>query len=140
VDGVYVGSHFAPILSFNNIQSIEIDKGPQGTLFGRNATGGVIQINTKDPSQYAFTSVEGRLRQLQHVGRQVLLEPLASPTRLQRTSLIRVRSEDGWGKNLYTGQDVYTAIIVRPAPSGYGRKRFDQSDARAGLQFTISVK
>jgi iron complex outermembrane receptor protein len=50
VDGVYNASSLA-LTSFNfyNIQQIEVLKGPQGTLFGRNATAGVIQIITPDP-------------------------------------------------------------------------------------------
>jgi iron complex outermembrane receptor protein len=51
VDGVYIASPLANIFTFNNIERIEVLKGPQGTLFGRNATGGVIQIVTKDPSE-----------------------------------------------------------------------------------------
>src|SRR5579862_4418361 len=51
VDGVYYAAQAGSILSLNNIESIEVDKGPQGTLFGRNATGGAIQITTKTPSQ-----------------------------------------------------------------------------------------
>jgi iron complex outermembrane receptor protein len=50
VDGVYIASPDANLFNFNNIEQIEVLKGPQGTLFGRNATGGVIQITTKDPS------------------------------------------------------------------------------------------
>ncbi|MDX2235333.1 MAG: TonB-dependent receptor [Hyphomonadaceae bacterium] len=50
VDGVYIASPTGNIFSFNNIERIEVLKGPQGTLFGRNATGGVIQIVTRDPS------------------------------------------------------------------------------------------
>lgn len=51
IDGVYIASNSATFNALNNIQRIEVLKGPQGTLFGRNATGGVIQIVTKDPSQ-----------------------------------------------------------------------------------------
>jgi iron complex outermembrane receptor protein len=51
VDNVYYGAAAAGIMSFNNIEQVEVDKGPQGTLFGRNATGGLIQVTTKDPSQ-----------------------------------------------------------------------------------------
>src|SRR3546814_136184 len=51
VDGVYISSPQANFFSFNNIERIEVLKGPQGTLFGRNATGGVIQVVTRDPSQ-----------------------------------------------------------------------------------------
>src|ERR1700692_1580471 len=49
VDGVYHGSASFSALSFNNIAQIEVAKGPQGTLFGRNATGGLIQVLTLDP-------------------------------------------------------------------------------------------
>ena len=51
IDNVYYGAAAAGVFSFNNIEQIEVDKGPQGTLFGRNATGGLIQVTTKDPSQ-----------------------------------------------------------------------------------------
>jgi iron complex outermembrane receptor protein len=51
VDGVYIASPLANIFDFNNIERVEVLKGPQGTLFGRNATGGVIQVITRDPKQ-----------------------------------------------------------------------------------------
>ncbi|MBS0420259.1 MAG: TonB-dependent receptor [Proteobacteria bacterium] len=51
VDGIYYGSQGASIFSLEGIDHIEVDKGPQGTLFGRNATGGLIQIVTRDPDQ-----------------------------------------------------------------------------------------
>jgi iron complex outermembrane receptor protein len=57
VDGVYYASPFATIFSFNNIDQISVLKGPQGTLFGRNATGGLINITTRDPT--VTPSVEG---------------------------------------------------------------------------------
>ena len=50
VDGVYIPSVTGNLFKFNNVERIEVLKGPQGTLFGRNATGGVIQIVTRDPS------------------------------------------------------------------------------------------
>lgn len=50
VDGVYQPSQAANAFEFNNIERIEVLKGPQGTLFGRNATGGAITVTTKKPS------------------------------------------------------------------------------------------
>ncbi|SCW94432.1 iron complex outermembrane recepter protein [Sphingobium faniae] len=50
VDNIYMAGSSSGLLNLSNIQSISVLKGPQGTLFGRNATGGVIQITTKDPS------------------------------------------------------------------------------------------
>lgn len=49
IDGVYVSAPSAFFFSFNNIERIEVLKGPQGTLFGRNSTGGLIQVITSDP-------------------------------------------------------------------------------------------
>lgn len=51
VDGVYYADTSSSLLTFNNVSQIDVLKGPQGTLFGRNATGGLIQITTADPSQ-----------------------------------------------------------------------------------------
>ncbi|MEA3108686.1 MAG: iron complex outerrane recepter protein, partial [Gammaproteobacteria bacterium] len=50
VDDVYITGFSSTIVPFNNVAQIEVLKGPQGTLFGRNATGGVIHVVTKDPS------------------------------------------------------------------------------------------
>ena len=50
IDNIYLTSMNAGLLNLASIESIEVLKGPQGTLFGRNATGGVINIRTKDPS------------------------------------------------------------------------------------------
>jgi iron complex outermembrane receptor protein len=50
VDGVYQGNMTYAIYEEPDIQRVEVLKGPQGTLFGRNATGGAIQIFTEEPS------------------------------------------------------------------------------------------
>lgn len=49
VDGVYVASVPGTLLTLNSVERVEILKGPQGTLFGRNATGGVINVVYKEP-------------------------------------------------------------------------------------------
>ena len=49
VDGIYYAQLPSTNFSLNNIERIEVLKGPQGTLFGRNATGGLVQIVTRDP-------------------------------------------------------------------------------------------
>lgn len=50
VDGVYQPSMSGSVFAFNNIERIEVLKGPQGTLYGRNATGGAVNVITRDPS------------------------------------------------------------------------------------------
>ncbi|MCB2078257.1 MAG: TonB-dependent receptor, partial [Novosphingobium sp.] len=49
IDGVYVGSPRGSIFQLPDIQRLEVLRGPQGTLFGRNATAGAISITTRDP-------------------------------------------------------------------------------------------
>ncbi len=49
IDGVYIAVAANSLQNLENIQQVEVLDGPQGTLFGRNATGGLVQIITKDP-------------------------------------------------------------------------------------------
>ena len=50
VDGVYSGKTGGALMNFNDVQRIEVLKGPQGTLFGRNSAGGAISIVSNEPS------------------------------------------------------------------------------------------
>jgi iron complex outermembrane receptor protein len=53
IDGIYSPNTATNIFDLADVQQIEVLKGPQGTLFGRNATGGAILVTTRDPSQDA---------------------------------------------------------------------------------------
>lgn len=51
VDGVYIANMNAGTFALNNVERIEVLKGPQGTLYGRNSTGGLINVITATPRQ-----------------------------------------------------------------------------------------
>ena len=50
IDEVYQPSNASSVQEFYDVARVEVLKGPQGTLFGRNATGGLIQVITNEPS------------------------------------------------------------------------------------------
>lgn len=49
-DGVYLGQNAGVVLDIFDLESIEVLRGPQGILFGRNTTGGAVLINYKRPT------------------------------------------------------------------------------------------
>jgi iron complex outermembrane receptor protein len=107
LDGVYLASPQASLFGYNNIEQVEVDKGPQGTLFGRNATAGVIQVKTRDPG----STPGGRFA----VGTDNYNTPtgdlyLTGPIAANLAADLAVHYSDqlkGYGRNLYTGNDVY---------------------------------
>lgn len=50
IDGVYMGVNSGQVLDLFDVDSIEVLRGPQGLLFGRNTTGGAVLINTGNPT------------------------------------------------------------------------------------------
>lgn len=107
LDGVYIANLFGNLFSFNNIERIEVLKGPQGTLFGRNASGGVIQVITRDPSTtptFDGTIGYGNYDNVRATG--FIAGPLSDNVRAS-VAAIYSNQGDGWGKNLFDDKDVW---------------------------------
>jgi iron complex outermembrane receptor protein len=58
VDGIYIGRAPGNVLDLIDIDRVEVLRGPQGTLFGRNSIGGAIKVHSRLPS---FTDTENRI-------------------------------------------------------------------------------
>ncbi|WP_068071670.1 TonB-dependent receptor [Novosphingobium lentum] len=58
VDGVFIGTNTGQLLDFFDIDQIEVLRGPQGTLFGRNTIGGVISIRRSKPTMTTGVKAE----------------------------------------------------------------------------------
>ena len=106
VDGVYIASPLGNIFSLNNIARIEVLKGPQGTLFGRNATGGVIQIVTRDPSKTPgveasvgygnYDTLEGALYATTGLGSDLAIDLATTYS----------KNFDGYGRDTFRNADI----------------------------------
>lgn len=106
VDGVYYASTSSLAFDLVNIQRVEVLKGPQGTLFGRNATAGLIQIITRDPDQ--STQVSGHIGygNYQTVRGDLYLSGPITGTLAADLSLQGSGMGKGYGTNLYNGKDI----------------------------------
>ena len=59
LDGVYLSKATAALLDMYDVKSVEILRGPQGTLFGKNTIGGLVNITTKRPSGELHAGIQG---------------------------------------------------------------------------------
>lgn len=107
IDGVYYARPITALFDLSSIQSVQVLQGPQGTLFGRNATGGVVLINTLNPGKRSafegtigygsYDTVHGQVYASMPITKKLAVNLAASG----------LRQGGGWGTNIHTGQPTY---------------------------------
>ena len=101
-DDVYVAALAATTGQMFDTERVEVLRGPQGTLFGRNATGGLIQVISRKPTRDFSADIS-----LQYGSyNQVIVEagvggPIADGIRFRTSGTFN--RDDGWQRNLTTG-------------------------------------
>ena len=106
LDGIYVASPYSLQTDFMDLERIEVLRGPQGTLFGQNSTGGAINVITAAPStDSAFGSADLTLGDYDfRKFRASVNLPLGEDLALRASMLTNKR--DGFTENLSLGQDL----------------------------------
>jgi len=124
VDGVYIGVNAGLVFDVFDLGSIEVARGPQGILYGRNTTGGAVLINTGDPTAdfrgnfrvFYETPVDSGRGSGNFAAQAVISGPLIKD-KLNFKLGGYVNNDQGYFKNLFDGTDFGKASteIVRGA-------------------------
>lgn len=135
IDGVYYPAAGASNYVFDDVDNIEVLKGPQGTLFGRNAAGGVISVTTKTPGQTpeldlsaGYANYNTETASLYAAG--PLNDKLAADV-----SAYGQYQGTGWGTNLFDGTSTYLSY-----DEGFRSKWVLTPDDRDTVTFTASLQ
>ena len=107
MDGIFIASPFSLQTDFIDLERIEVLRGPQGTLFGQNSTGGAINIISKAPTTDTF---EGKSdftlgTEYGYSKFRTTLNIPVSDSVATRTS-ISLTKHDGFSQNIFNGQDL----------------------------------
>lgn len=105
IDNVYLGRPGMAVFDLMDIEQLEVLRGPQGTLFGKNTTAGVINISTRAPSFTPERSIETSLGEDGYFQTKGTISGPLTDELAGRFSAYRTRS-DGDIKNEFDGHDL----------------------------------
>jgi len=112
LDGVYVASPFALQTDFLDLERLEVLRGPQGTLFGQNSTGGGINVITKAPTfDEIYGSADLTLGEYSQVKARAAVNLPLSDSLAARVSVMS-NKHDGFSDNVANGQDLDDADSI----------------------------
>lgn len=108
IDGVYMGLNNGIIFDTFDLESIQVLRGPQGILFGRNVTGGAVLMNTKRPGEELEISIRAAVEGGGDGGlNQYLMGSVGGPITDTFGAKLTAyyNDDDGWFENQYDGED-----------------------------------
>ncbi len=105
LDGVYMSKTVGAVFDIVDLESVEVLRGPQGTLFGRNSTGGALNVTTVKPTGELGVKVEGSLGN-DGYQRMSVSADLPKVFDMLSTKVSGMWMDyDGWADNDFPGQE-----------------------------------
>jgi iron complex outermembrane receptor protein len=105
LDGVVMGRSGAAFMQLLDVQRVEVLRGPQGTLFGKNSSAGVVHIITEDPAdEFEGEAMLGLADGDEYRGGVSVSGPISDQLGYRLTA--NGTDMDGWVKNYYNGDDL----------------------------------
>jgi iron complex outermembrane recepter protein len=122
LDGVYLPSQTGNVFDVAGVERIEVLKGPQGTLFGRNATGGAILVITRTPQAEPSINASVSYGRFNDLRMQAYATGGISDA-LAGDISVSYRQTDGFVRDIRTGAlaakqdnlDIRTKLLLKPA-------------------------
>lgn len=134
VDGIYFGRVQGSSIDTDDVARVEVLRGPQGTLFGRNTIGGAINITTKDPGHDLGLQGRVTLGSRNRIDAYLAADlPLSDELRLRLSGT--TRNQDGFGRNVYTGKRLGSVENL----SGRIKALWEPSGANLQVRLTADV-
>jgi iron complex outermembrane receptor protein len=107
VDGIYQQTPNTAIFNLADVDHIEVVKGPQGTLFGRNAVGGVINVSTLTPTHEPHADLTASYGNYDTITASGLVSGGVADNLAGSLAVYYNHQAEGFGTNLHTGADVF---------------------------------
>lgn len=104
VDGVYMGRTIGGLMGLSDLERVEVLRGPQGTLWGRNTIGGAVNLVTRKPGDEVEFDADITIGSFDRVDGRVSVNLPASEQFAVRASYAALNA-DGYGEQLLTGRD-----------------------------------
>lgn len=123
MNGIYLARNSGALQDFFDIESVEILRGPQGTLYGRNTIGGVVSVRTKRPGDVFGGAAQLTIGDRGRAEARLALESPLGDMFAVRASML-YKNYNGYSRNATTGKRVgdnevlsgRVTLVAKPTP------------------------